>query len=424
MKVETAAMNAFASAVKPGAAFDVARVRADFPILKLKVNGRPLVFLDNAASSQMPQPVMDRWVRYQSSQHANIHRAVHYLSETATAEFEAARRKAQAFINAKEDREVIFTSGTTDAINLVMHGYGRKFIGAGDEIILTTLEHHSNIVPWQMLAEEKGAKLRVVPINDRGELLLDEYRKLFSPRTRFVAVTHVSNALGTITPVRQIIALAHEHGVPVLVDGAQAAPHLKVDVQDLDCDFYTFSGHKLCGPTGIGVLYGKAALLERMQPFKGGGDMILTVSFEKTTYNAIPHKFEAGTPPIAAAIALGAAIDYLNAVGMDRIAAHETDLLDYATDQFNRLPGVRLIGTAEKKAAVLSFVVDGVHPHDVGTLLNEEGVAIRTGHHCAQPVMQRFKVPATSRASFAFYNTMAEVDALVAAVRKVQKVFG
>ena len=424
MKVETAAMNAFASAVKPGAAFDVAHVRADFPILKLKVNGRPLVFLDNAASSQMPQPVMDRWVRYQSSQHANIHRAVHYLSETATAEFEAARRKAQAFINAKEDREVIFTSGTTDAINLVMHGYGRKVIGAGDEIILTTLEHHSNIVPWQMLAEEKGATLRVVPINDRGELLLDEYRKLFSPRTRFVAVTHVSNALGTITPVRQIIALAHEHGVPVLVDGAQAAPHLKVDVQDLDCDFYTFSGHKLCGPTGIGVLYGKAALLERMQPFKGGGDMILTVSFEKTTYNTIPHKFEAGTPPIAAAITLGAAIDYLNAVGMDRIAAHETDLLDYATDQFNRLPGVRLIGTAEKKAAVLSFVVDGVHPHDVGTLLNEEGVAIRTGHHCAQPVMQRFKVPATSRASFAFYNTMAEVDALVAAVRKVQKVFG
>jgi cysteine desulfurase/selenocysteine lyase len=417
-------MNAFASAVNPGAAFDVARVRADFPILKLKVNGRPLVFLDNAASSQMPQPVMDRWVRYQSSQHANIHRAVHYLSETATAEFEAARRKAQAFINAKEDREVIFTSGTTDAINLVMHGYGRKFIGAGDEIILTTLEHHSNIVPWQMLAEEKGAKLRVVPINDRGELLLEEYRKLFSPRTKFVAVTHVSNALGTITPVCEIIALAHEHGVPVLVDGAQAAPHLKVDVQDLDCDFYTFSGHKLCGPTGIGVLYGKAAVLERMQPYKGGGDMILTVTFEKTTYNTIPHKFEAGTPPIAAAITLGAAIDYLNAVGMDRIAAHETDLLDYATDQLNRLPGVRLIGTAEKKAAVLSFVVDGVHPHDVGTLLNEEGVAIRTGHHCAQPVMQRFKVPATSRASFAFYNTMAEVDALVAAVRKVQKVFG
>ncbi|HET7598051.1 MAG TPA: cysteine desulfurase, partial [Burkholderiales bacterium] len=370
-------------------ALDVARVRADFPILDLEVNGKPLVFLDNAASSQMPQPVIDRWVRYQTSEHANIHRAVHYLSEKATAEYEAARRKVQAFLNAGEEREIVFTSGTTDAINLVMHGYGRKFIGAGDEIILTTLEHHSNIVPWQMLAEEKGAKLRVVPINDRGELLLDEYRRLFGPRTKFVGVTHVSNALGTITPVKEIIAAAHAHGVPVLVDGAQAAPHLGVDVRGLDCDFYAFSGHKLCGPTGIGVLYGKAALLEKMQPYKGGGDMILSVTFEKTTYNAIPHKFEAGTPPIAAAVALGAAIDYLTAIGMERIAAHETDLLDYATHELNRLPGVRLIGTAEKKAAVLSFVVERVHPHDVGTLLNEEGVAIRTGHHCAQPVMQR-----------------------------------
>lgn len=421
MKIEQAAMKAARSA---GSAFDVARVRADFPILGLQVNGRPLVFLDNAASSQMPQPVIDRWVRYQTSEHANIHRAVHYLSEKATAEYEAARRKVQTFLNARDDREIVFTSGTTDAINLVMHGYGRKFIGAGDEIILTTLEHHSNIVPWQMLAEEKGAKLKVVPINDRGELLLDEYVKLFGPRTKFVGVAHVSNALGTITPVKDIIATAHAHGVPVLVDGAQAAPHLGVDVQALDCDFYAFSGHKLCGPTGIGVLYGRAALLEKMQPFKGGGDMILSVTFEKTTYNTIPHKFEAGTPPIAAAVALGAAIDYLTAIGMDRIAAHETDLLDYATHEFNRLPGVRLIGTAEQKAAVLSFVVDRVHPHDVGTLLNEEAVAIRTGHHCAQPVMQRFKVPATSRASFAFYNTMAEVDALVAAVRQVQKVFG
>jgi cysteine desulfurase/selenocysteine lyase len=419
-------MNAPYTALKsqraPG--LDVERVRADFPILKLKVNGKPLVFLDNAASSQMPQPVMDRWIRYQTSQHANINRAVHYLSETATAEYEAARRKLQAFINAKEEREVIFTSGTTDGINLVAHGYGRKFIGAGDEIILTTLEHHSNIVPWQMVAEEKGATIRVAPVNDRGELLLDEYRKLFNAHTRFVAVTHVSNALGTITPVRELIAIAHEHGVPILVDGAQAAPHLNVDVQELDCDFYAFSGHKLCGPTGIGILYGKAAVLEQMQPFKGGGDMILSVTFEKTTYNTIPHKFEAGTPPIAAAITLGAAVDYLQAVGMERIAAHETDLLDYATDQVNRLPGVRIIGTAEQKAAVLSFVVDGIHPHDVGTVLNDDGVAIRTGHHCAQPVMQRFKVAATSRASFAFYNTMEEVDALVAAIRKVQKVFG
>ena len=406
------------------AALDVERIRRDFPILKLRVNGKPLVFLDNAASSQMPQPVIDRWVRYQTSQHANIHRAVHYLSETATAEYESARRKVQAFINAREEREVLFTSGTTEGINLVMHGYGRKFIGAGDEIILTTLEHHSNIVPWQMLAEEKGARLRVVPVNDRGELLLDEYRKLFNPHTRFVAVTHVSNALGTITPVREMIAVAHEHGVPILVDGAQAAPHLNVDVQELDCDFYAFSGHKMCGPTGIGILYGKAAWLEQMQPFKGGGDMILSVTFEKTTYNVIPHKFEAGTPPIAAAIALGAAVDYLQSVGMERIAAHETDLLDYATDQVNRLPGVRIIGTAEQKAAVLSFAVDGIHPHDVGTVLNDDGVAIRTGHHCAQPVMQRFKVAATSRASFAFYNTMEEVDALVAAIRRVQKVFG
>jgi cysteine desulfurase/selenocysteine lyase len=405
------------------AAFDVERIRADFPILELKVNGKALVFLDNAASSQMPRAVIERIARYQSAEHANIHRAVHYLSEKATAEYEAARRKVQAFINAREDREVIYTSGTTDGINLVAHGYGRKFIGEGDEIILTTLEHHSNIVPWQMVAEEKGAKLRIVPINDRGEVLLEDYRALFNPRTKLVGTTHVSNALGTINPVKEMIAIAHAHGVPVLVDGAQAAPHMRVDVQDLDCDFYAFSGHKLCGPTGIGILYGKAALLEKMQPFKGGGDMILNVTFEKTTYNTIPHKFEAGTPPIMAAIALGAAVDYLNSIGIDAIAAHETDLLDYATQQANRTPGVRIIGTAERKAAVLSFALEGVHPHDVGTLLNEEGVAIRTGHHCAQPVMQRFKVPATCRASFAFYNTMAEVDALIAAIRKVQKVF-
>ena len=408
---------------RSAAAFNVERIRADFPILELKVGGKPLVYLDNAASSQMPQQVIDRLVRYQTTQHANINRAVHYLSETATSEYEEARRKLQRFISAREEREVIFTSGTTDAINLVMHGYGRKFIGAGDEIILTTLEHHSNIVPWQMLAEENGAKIRVVPINDAGELLIGEYEKLFNERTRFVGVMHVSNALGTINPVKHMIAFAHAHGVPVLVDGAQAAPHMKVDVQDIDCDFYAFSGHKLCGPTGIGILYGKAALLERMQPFKGGGDMILSVTFEKTTYNTIPHKFEAGTPPIAAAIGLGAAVDYLSAIGMETIAAHELDLLNYATEQMNRMPSVHIIGTAGNKAAVLSFTVDGVHPHDVGTLLNQEGVAVRTGHHCAQPVMQRFRVPATSRASFAFYNTLAEVDALIAGIRTVQKVF-
>ena len=407
-----------------GGGLDVERIRADFPILNLRVNGKPLVFLDNAASSQMPQPVIDRWIRYQTTQHSNIHRAVHHLSEVATAEYEGARKKLAAFINANEEREVIFTSGTTDAINLVAHGYGRKFIGANDEIVLTTLEHHSNIVPWQMAAEEKNAKIRVVPVNDRGELNIEVYLRLLGPRTKLVAVGHVSNALGTINPVREMIQAAHGKGIPVLLDGAQAVPHMQLDMQALDCDFYAFSGHKMFGPTGIGVLYGKAGWLEKMQPFKGGGDMILSVTFEKTTYNVPPHKFEAGTPPIAAAITLGAAVDYLAGIGFERIHAHETGLLDYATDQVNRLPGVRIIGTAEKKAAVLSFIVDGVHPHDVGTLLNEEGVAIRTGHHCAQPVMQRFNIPATSRASFAFYNTHAEVDALVAGIKKVQKVFG
>jgi len=405
------------------AAFDAERVRADFPILQLKIDGKPLVYLDNAASSQMPQQVIDRLVRYQTSEHANIHRAVHTLSEIATAEYEAARAKLQRFINAPDEREVIFTSGTTEAINLVMHGYGRKFIKAGDEIILTTLEHHSNIVPWQMLAEETGAKIRVVPVDDAGELMMDDYENLFNERTKLVGVTHVSNALGSVNPVKQMIAVAHAHGVRVLVDGAQAVPHLPVDVQDLDCDFYAFSGHKLCGPTGIGVLYGKAALLEKMQPFKGGGDMILSVSFEKTIYNTIPYKFEAGTPPIAAAIGLGAAVDYLSRIGMAAIAAHEHELLSHATAQMMEMPGVRIIGTARNKAAVLSFTVDGVHPHDLGTLLNQEGIAVRTGHHCAQPVMARFKVPATTRASFAFYNTLAEVDALIVGIRNVQKVF-
>jgi cysteine desulfurase/selenocysteine lyase len=418
-------MNAPDSSVKRTAegTLSVERIRADFPILKLKVNGKPLVYLDNAASSQMPQPVLDRWIRYQTTEHANIHRAVHHLSEVATAEYEIARKKVQAFINAKEDREVIFTTGTTDAINLVAHGYGRKFIGAGDEIVLTTLEHHSNIVPWQMVAEEKGAKIRVVPVNDRGELIHEEYLELLGPRTKLVAVGHVSNALGTINPVREMIAAAHAKGIPVLLDGAQAVPHMKLDMQALDCDFYAFSGHKMFGPTGIGILYGKSKWLETMQPFKGGGDMILSVTFEKTTYNVPPGKFEAGTPPIAAAITLGAAVDYINAIGLDRIHAHETDLLDYATDRVNRLPGVRIVGTAEQKAAVVSFVVDGVHPHDVGTLLNEDGIAVRTGHHCTQPVMKRFGIPATSRASFAFYNTHAEIDALVAGIQRVQKVF-
>lgn len=405
------------------ASFDVERIRRDFPILTLRVNDKPLVFLDNAASSQMPQQVIDRYVKYRTSEHANIHRGVHYLSEVATREYEAVRGKVRRLINAREEREIVYTSGTTEGINLVAHGHGRKFIGAGDEIILSVLEHHSNIVPWQMLAEEKGARLRVIPCNDAGELLIDEYRELFSPRTKLVSVTHVSNALGTVNPVKEMIAFAHAHGVPVLIDGAQAAPHLSVDVQDLDCDFYVFSGHKMCGPTGVGILYGKAERLEAMNPFKGGGDMILSVSFEKTTYAPVPQKFEAGTPPIAEVIGLGAAIDYLQAIGMETIRAYEEDLLAHATERVGALCGVRIIGTSERKAAVLSFEVEGVHPHDVGTLLNEDGVAVRTGHHCAQPVMQRFGVPATARASFAFYNTMREIDVLVDAIKKVQKVF-
>jgi len=403
--------------------FDLARVRAEFPILRLKVNGKPLAYLDNAASSQMPQPVLDRLIRYQTQEHANIHRAVHYLSETATAAYEGARRKVQKFINAREEREVIYTRGATDAINLVMHGFGRAFLKTGDEIILSQLEHHSNIVPWQMLRDEKGCKLRVVPCNDAGELLLDEYQALFNERTRLVAITHVSNALGTVNPIKRMISSAHQRGVPVLVDGAQAVPHLAVGVQDLDCDFYCFSAHKMCGPTGIGVLYGKAHWLEKMNPYQGGGDMILSVTFDKTTYNGIPHKFEAGTPPIAAAIGLGTAVDYLTEIGMREVAAWEHELLTYATAQMRSLPGVRIIGTAADKASVLSFTVAGVHPHDVGTILNEEGVAVRTGHHCAQPVMQRFGIPATARASFACYNTFEEIDQLVSGVRRVQKMF-
>jgi len=399
------------------------KIRADFPILKLQVAGKPLVYLDNAASSQMPQPVIDRMVRYQKEEHANIHRAVHYLSELATKEYEEARTKVQHFLHAKESREIIFTRGTTEAINLVMHGYGRAFIGKGDEIILSGLEHHANIVPWQMLAEEKGAVIRVIPMNDRGELLIDEFKALFNEKTKFLGLSHVSNALGTINPVKEMIAFAHGKGVPVLLDGAQAAPHQSIDVQELGCDFYAFSGHKMCGPTGIGALYGKAHLLEKMQPYQGGGDMILSVTFEKTVYNVIPSKFEAGTPPIMAAIVLGAAIDYLDEIGLGNIEAYEHELLEYATEKISAMPGVRIIGTAAKKAAVLSFEIEGVHPHDVGTILNSEGIAIRTGHHCAQPVMDRFHVPATARASFAFYNTREEIDKLVAGIRKVQEMF-
>ncbi|MGC2298526.1 MAG: cysteine desulfurase [Acidobacteriaceae bacterium] len=403
--------------------FDVERIRKDFPILRTKVHGHPLVYLDNAATSQKPQSVIDALVRYYEGGNANIHRGVHYLSQFATEEFEKAREMVRAFVNAAQTSEIIFTRGTTEAINLVAQTYGRQHVGAGDEVLITAMEHHSNIVPWQLLCDEKGAKLRVAPINDAGELLLDEYEKLLGPRTKMVAVGHVSNALGTISPLKRMVAMAHAHGIPVLVDGAQAVPHLAVDVQDLDADFYTFSGHKMYGPTGIGVLYGKHALLDAMPPYQGGGDMISSVTFEKTTYNKLPHKFEAGTPDMAGVAGLKAAIEYMNGIGIAKIAAHEHDLLEYATEVVSALPGVRLIGTAREKASVLSFVLDEVHPHDIGTILDQQGIAVRTGHHCAQPVMERFQIPATVRASFAVYNTKPEIDALVRGIRKVREVF-
>jgi cysteine desulfurase/selenocysteine lyase len=403
--------------------FDVERVREDFPVLRQTVNGKPLVYLDNAASSQVPQVVIDRGSIYLEDEHSNIHRGVHYLSQKATTAYEGAREKVKRFINARDVKECIFVRGATEGINLVMHGYGRKFIGAGDEIIISAMEHHANIVPWQMLFEEKGAKLRVIPMNDAGELLLDEYDALLNERTRFVAITHVSNALGTVNPVKQMIDQAHKYGVPVLIDGAQSAPHMPVDVQDLDCDFFAFSGHKMFAPTGSGVIYGKAELLDRMNPFQGGGDMIKSVTFEKTTYADLPNKFEAGTPAIASQIGLGASIDYLSSINRAKAAAHEQELLRYATERLTAIEGVRIIGTAKEKASVLSFVIDEIHPHDIGTILDQEGIAVRAGHHCAQPVMQRFKVPATARASFAFYNTKEEVDVLAETIKRVIDIF-
>ena len=406
-----------------GGSWDVERIREDFPVLRQTVNGKPLVYLDNAASSQVPQIVIDRGSVYLEQEHSNIHRGVHYLSQRATTAYEGAREKVKRFINAREARECIFVRGATEGINLVMHGYGRKFIGEGDEVIISAMEHHSNIVPWQMLCEEKGARLRVIPMNDAGELLLDEYDALLNERTKLVAVAHISNSLGTINPIKEMIARAHKYGVPVLIDGAQSAPHMVVDVQDLDCDFYAFSGHKMFAPTGSGVVYGKAELLEKMNPFQGGGSMIRTVTFEKTTYAGLPDKFEAGTPAIASQIGLGAAIDYLNSIGRDRAVAYEQELLAYATHKLSTIEGVRIIGTAQEKASVLSFVIDDIHPHDIGTILDQEGIAVRAGHHCAQPVMQHFNVPATARASFAFYNTKQEIDTLVSAIAKVIEVF-
>ena len=408
----------------PRASLDVARVREDFPILKQQVHGKPLVYLDNAATSQKPQAVIDAVNRYYRTENSNIHRGIHFLSELATAEYEEARVKVKCFLNGSDTREIIFVRGTTEGINLVAQSYGRQFIKEGDEVIISAMEHHSNIVPWQILCELARAKLRVIPINHDGELLVEEYKRLLNERTRLVSVAHVSNALGTILPVKQVIEMAHGYDIPVLIDGAQAAPHMKIDVQDLDCDFYAFSGHKLFGPTGIGVLYGKAKHLEAMPPYQGGGDMISLVTFEKTHYNVLPYKFEAGTPHIAGGIGLGAAIHYLNGIGMEAIAAYEKGLLAYATEAVSTIKGLRIIGTAREKAGVLSFVLDGVHPHDIGTVLDQEGIAIRAGHHCAMPVMQRFGIPATARASFAFYNTKEEVDVLVRAIHKVIKVFG
>ena len=403
--------------------WDVERIRADFPVLHQTVNGKPLVYLDNGASSQVPQVVIDRGSKYLEQEHSNIHRGVHYLSQKATTAYEGAREKVKRFINARESRECIFVRGATEGINLIMYGYGRKFVNSGDEIIISAMEHHANIVPWQMLCEEKGARLRVIPMNDAGELLIDEYEGLLNDRTRLVCVTHVSNALGTVNPIKQMIAQAHKYGVPVLIDGAQSAPHMQVDVQELDCDFFVFSGHKMYAPTGSGIAYGKAELLEKMNPFQGGGDMIKTVTFEKTTYADLPNKLEAGTPAIASQIGLGAAIDYLNGIDRESAASHEAELLRYATEKLSAIEGVRIIGTAKNKASVLSFVIDDIHPHDIGTILDQEGIAVRAGHHCAQPVMQRFKIPATARASFAFYNTKEEVDTLARTIERVIEIF-
>lgn len=403
--------------------FDVNKIREDFPVLSQTVNGKPLVYLDNGASSQVPNLVIERGSKYLAEEHSNIHRGVHYLSQHATTAYEAAREKVKRFINAKEAKECIFVRGCTEGCNLVAYSYGRKFINEGDEIILSQMEHHANIIPWQVVAEEKGAKIRVIPMNERGELILEEYENMLNERTKIVAITHVSNSLGTINPVKEMIATAHKFGVPVFIDGAQAIPHFPVDVQDLDADFYTFSGHKMFAPTGSGVLYGKKEWLDKLPPYQTGGGMIRTVTFEKTTYAPIPEKFEAGTPAIAANIGLGAAIDYLNSIDFQAAAAYEHELLEYATEKLSAIEGVRIIGTAKEKASVLSFTIENVHPHDIGTILDQQGIAVRAGHHCAQPVMQFFDVPATARASFAFYNTKEEVDKLVEAVQKVIEVF-
>lgn len=410
-------------AVKEMSNWDVEKIRKDFPVLSTTVNGKPLVYLDNAASSQVPQVVIDRGTKYLREEHSNVHRGVHYLSQTATTAYEAAREKVKRFINAREAAECIFVRGTTEGINLVAASYGREFIDKGDEIIISGMEHHSNIVPWQIIAEDRGAKLKVIPLNERGELIIEEYERLLNERTRIVAAAHVSNSLGTVNPIKEMVATAHKYGVPVLVDAAQSVPHFPVDVQDLDVDFYVFSGHKMYAPTGSGVVYGKREWLDKMPPYQTGGGMIRSVTFEKTTFAPIPEKFEAGTPAIAPCIGLGAAIDYINSIDFEAAAAYEHELVEYAAGRLADIPGVRIIGTADRRASVLSFTIENVHPHDIGTILDQEGIAVRAGHHCAQPVMQFFDVPATARASFAFYNTREEVDKLADAIQKVIEVF-
>ena len=404
--------------------YDVNRIREDFPILKKKVHGKNLVYLDNAATTQKPIYVIDKVNKYYTTMNANIHRGVHALSQEATEAFEGARIQIKQFINALGKNQIVFTRGTTEAINLVASSYGRTHIKEGDEIIISHMEHHSNIVPWQLLCKEKNAKLKVIPVNDTGELIYEEFEKLVNEKTKFISIVYVSNSLGTINPVKNIINYAHQFNIPVLVDAAQAVNHLIVDVQELDCDFLAFSGHKIYGPTGIGALYGKVELLESMPPYQGGGDMISKVTFEETTYNELPYKFEAGTPDIAGAIGLGAAVEYINNIGIENIKEHEHSLLEYATKQIAEVPGLRIIGTAKEKTSVLSFVLENIHPHDIGTFLDFEGVAIRTGHHCTQPLMKRYNIPATSRASFAMYNTKEEVDVLVSGLKKIIEVFG
>ncbi len=411
------------SSLALGMTYDVERVRRDFPILSRQIRGKPLVYLDNAATTQKPKAVIDRIVRYYTEENSNVHRGVHFLSEIATAAYEDVRTVVKRSLNASSEKEIVFTRGTTESINLVVQSWGRANVREGDEILISAIEHHSNIVPWQMLCAEKGATLRVIPVNDSGELLLDEYARMLSDRVRIVALGHASNALGTINPVRKMTAMAHAAGALVLIDGAQGVPHMSVDVQAIDCDFYAFSGHKVYAPTGVGVLYGREALLDAMPPWQGGGDMILSVSYEKTTYNALPYKFEAGTPNIEGVIGLGTALQYISTLGLANIEAHEQDLLHYATRKLQELEGLRIIGTAATKASVISFVLEGVHPHDIGTILDQEGIAIRTGHHCAQPLMMRFNVPATGRASFGLYNRREEADQLVAGLRKVIEVF-